>query len=205
MDGHRQGIWTTAESGHSWVRLPKAPAGMLRVWFLDRKHGFAAGLKKRVFETTDGGESWALLDILKEVQGTVAFTTFGEIAFSGDKGIISGWNIPPRRGGPDWMEPENAARRQQVPHLQRPARRLSMAVRSGSRASLRVRRDHAPEPHPAGHRPGLVEFKDMFDIPATWSGSTCTRERASALSMPKIAPSPMFTCSPARTPPYRGL
>src|SRR6266699_3765182 len=108
-------IWQTVESGHSWTRL-KAPAGMLRVWFLDKKHGFAAGLEKRVFETIDGGETWTLLPIVKEVQGDPTFTTFGEIAFSGNNGIISGWNIPPRKGGPDWMEPEDAQSRRQIPH-----------------------------------------------------------------------------------------
>ena len=64
-----KGIWQTVESGRSWTKLPKAPGGMLRVWFLDNKHGYAAGLEKRVFETTDGGVTWALLPILKDVQG----------------------------------------------------------------------------------------------------------------------------------------
>ena len=63
----------------------------------------------------DGGVTWALLPILSEVQGDPTFTTFGEIGFSGMNGIITGWNIPPRPGGPDWMEPERAAKRRQLP------------------------------------------------------------------------------------------
>ncbi len=47
-----KGIWQTVESGRSWTKVPKAPSGLLRVWFLDPKHGFAAGLEKRVYETT---------------------------------------------------------------------------------------------------------------------------------------------------------
>ncbi len=116
-------MWVTTESGHNWTKLNKAPAGLLRVWFLDKKHGFAAGLQKRVVETTDGGETWTPLAVMKEVGDpkdirTTAFMTFGEIAFTsnGSNGIISGWNIPPRRGGPDWMEPEAATKRRQVPH-----------------------------------------------------------------------------------------
>ncbi|MES1258696.1 MAG: hypothetical protein ABUS51_09700, partial [Acidobacteriota bacterium] len=50
-----KGIWTTAESGRTWTKLKQAPSALLRVWFLDRQHGFAAGLQKRVFETLDGG------------------------------------------------------------------------------------------------------------------------------------------------------
>ena len=111
-----KGIWVTVESGHSWSKLKSAPSGMLRVWFLDRQHGFAGGLQKRVFETKDGGDTWTLLPILKDVQGNPVFTTFGEIAFAETRGIISGWNIPPTRGGPAWMEPENAAKQKQVPH-----------------------------------------------------------------------------------------
>jgi hypothetical protein len=89
---------------------------MSRVWFLDPSHGFAAGLEKRVFETKDAGETWTLLPILNEVEGNAIFTTFGEIAFAGDKGIISGWNIPPRRGGPDWMEADKGKTRKELPH-----------------------------------------------------------------------------------------
>ena len=111
-----KGIWATAESGRTWTKLKNAPSGMSRIWFLTPQHGFAAGLEKRVFETTDGGDSWTLLPILKEVAGDALFTTFGEIAFTGDKGIISGWNIPPRRGGPSWMESGKGAARPEIPH-----------------------------------------------------------------------------------------
>lgn len=110
-----KGIWHTEESGRSWTKLPKAPSGMLRVWFLDKNHGYAAGLEKRIFETTDAGQTWTLLPIVKEVQGDPTFTTFGTIEFSENNGIITGWNIPPRPGGPTWMEPERAAKRRQLP------------------------------------------------------------------------------------------
>jgi hypothetical protein len=111
-----KGIWVTGESGRTWTKLKNAPSGMARVWFLDAQHGFAAGLEKRVFETKDAGESWTLLPIVSEVEGDVVFTTFGEIGFAGNRGIISGWNIPPRRGGPDWMEANKGAPRRELPH-----------------------------------------------------------------------------------------
>lgn len=161
-----KGIWQTVESGHSWTKMKSSPSGMLRVWFLDKKHGFAAGLEKRVFETTDGGETWTLLPIAKEAQGDPTYTTYGEISFSGNQGIISGWNIPPRPGGPDWMEPERAARRQELPNLVI----LLQTIDGGktwqkSEASIfgQVTRISIP---PQGAALGLVEYKDAFEFPS---------------------------------------
>jgi hypothetical protein len=158
-------IWQTVESGRSWTRLKNAPAGMLRIWFVDRNHGFASGLEKRVFETTNGGETWTLMPISKEVQGDATFTTFGEIAFSGQNGLISGWNIPPRRGGPDWMEPEQA-RRRQLPNLQ-----VFLQTKDGgktwgkSEASIfgQITRISMT---PQGTALGLAEYKDQFEFPS---------------------------------------
>ncbi|HWD99621.1 MAG TPA: YCF48-related protein [Bryobacteraceae bacterium] len=161
-----KGIWYTAESGKSWSKMKNAPGAILRVWFLDRQHGFAAGLQKRVFETHDGGESWSLLPLVKTVQGDPTYTTFGEISFSGNNGIISGWNVPPQRGDPDWMDPQRARERKQVPHLSL----LLETTDAGktwkpSEASLFgqiTRISMTPE----GTGLGLVEFKDQFEYPS---------------------------------------
>ena len=91
-----RGVWTTSESGRAWTKLVNAPSGILKLWFLDRSHGFAVGTRKRVFETKDAGDSWTLLPIVNEVQGDPQFSVFGEITFSEKNGMISGWNIPPR-------------------------------------------------------------------------------------------------------------
>lgn len=161
-----KGIWYTAESGKSWSKLKNAPSGILRIWFVDRQHGFAAGLQKRVFETTDGGESWSLLPISKQVQGDPTYTTFGEISFAGPNGIISGWNVPPQKGGPDWMDPAEARNRKQVPHLSV----LLETTDSGktwkpNEASLfgEITRISMT---PQGTGLGLIEFKDEFEYPS---------------------------------------
>ena len=109
------GLWSTEEGGRSWVKLKTAPANILRVWFFDAQHGFAAGETEACFETKDAGVTWTPVAAATEAPGDPLYTTYGDIAFDGKKGIISGWNIPPRRGGPDWMEPTQAAR--QVPHV----------------------------------------------------------------------------------------
>jgi hypothetical protein len=161
-----KGVWETAESGRSWTKLKTAPSGLLRVWFLDKKHGFAAGLEKRVFETTNGGDTWTLLPISAEAQGDATYTTYGEIAFSGNNGIISGWNIPPRRGGPDWMETERAGKRPQLPNLTI----LLQTIDAGktwtkSEASLFgqiTRISMAPQ----GVALGLIEYRDEFEYPS---------------------------------------
>ena len=160
-----KGIWQTSESGYAWTKL-KAPAGLSRVWFLDKRHGFAAGLEKRVFETTDAGETWNLLPIMKEVQGDPTFTTFGEIAFSGKNGIVAGWNIPPRKGGPDWMEPEKAAERRQVPNysvmLQTKDAGTTWTKSEASLFGQITRLSLTPQ----GTGLGLIEFKDQFEFPS---------------------------------------
>lgn len=159
-----KGVWFTEESGRTWVKL-KAPSDLLRVWFTDRTHGFAAGLQKRVFETFDAGETWSLLPVVKEIAANPTFTTFGEIAFSGVNGIISGWNIPPQRGGPAWMEAEKAPRRQQ------PNYTVMLQTRNGGKTWTKAeasvfgqitRISMAAQ----GTALGLMEFKDQFEFPS---------------------------------------
>ncbi len=161
-----KGIWQTAESGRGWTKIPKSPSGMLRIWFLDNKHGFAAGLEKRVFETKDGGTTWALLPILSEVQGDPTYTTFGEIGFAGKNGIITGWNIPPRPGGPDWMEPERAAKRRQIPGygvLLETNDAGKTWIKSEASVFGQVTRISMT---PQGTALGLTEYKDEFEYPS---------------------------------------
>lgn len=161
-----KGIWETAESGRSWTKLKNAPSGLLRIWFLDKKHGYAAGLEKRVFETTNGGDTWTLLPISAEAQGDATYTTYGEIAFSGNNGIISGWNIPPRRGGPDWMETERAGKRPQLPNLTILLQTID-AGKTWTKSEASVfgqvtRISMAPQ----GVALGLIEYRDEFEYPS---------------------------------------
>ena len=160
------GIWTTEETGRTWIKQKTSPANLLRVWFLDRQHGYAAGRQKKVFETKDAGVTWTPLTVADNAPGDPLYTTFGDIAFGGSNGIISGWNIPPRRGGPDWMEPDRAQADKQVPHVA-----ILLETKTGgekwiaantslfgqiTRTSLSQRNTGL----------GLVEFKDQFDYPS---------------------------------------
>jgi len=139
---------------------------MSRVWFLNATHGFAAGLQKRVFETKDAGDTWTLLPVVNEVEGNPTFTTFGEIAFAGDKGIISGWNIPPRRGGPDWMEADKGKTRRELPHYAVLLETLD-AGKTWTKSDASVFGQITKiSMTPQGTGLGLLEFRDEFEYPS---------------------------------------
>jgi hypothetical protein len=126
------GIWRTVEAGRSWTRisdqvkpnkkLDSPPPGglILRVWFLDAQHGFAAGLQKSVFETRDGGRTWTPVEEAAKPSSNPASSLYTHLGFADAKhGLIVGGYSPPRKGAdsPDWTEPEKALRRRSVPTL----------------------------------------------------------------------------------------
>ena len=125
-------IWMTVESGRSWTRIGdqikpnrklegSVEGGLiLRVWFLDSTHGFAVGLQKSVFETMDGGRTWARVEEASKPQSNPARSVYSHIAFAdARRGIVTGGYIPRRPGDelPDWMLPEQMLSRRQVPAL----------------------------------------------------------------------------------------
>jgi hypothetical protein len=131
-----KGLWFSEESGKTWKKLseqikpdknlePETTIGLLlRVWFLDEKHGFGVGLQKTIVETTDGGRTWNPVAAGAAPAGNPAYTAYTKIVFSDDKhGVIVGGSQPPRNGEgmsgstPAWMDPERASKRKQVPTL----------------------------------------------------------------------------------------
>ena len=125
-------LWLTEESGRTWRKLidqpkpdkklgPVSPGGLImRVWFLDDKHGFAVGYQKTVLETLDGGRNWKPVAEAAKPTGNPVFTAYTRVAFDGKFGLIAGAAVPPRRDlgpFPSWMEPENASKRKQQPNL----------------------------------------------------------------------------------------
>jgi photosystem II stability/assembly factor-like uncharacterized protein len=131
-----RGLWFTEESGRNWKKLseqlkpdknlePETTIGLLlRVWFLDEKHGFGVGLQKTIVETNDGGRTWNAVAAASKPAGNPAYTAYTHIVFDGAKrGVIAGGSQPPRReegfrgAVPAWMDPERASKRKQVPTL----------------------------------------------------------------------------------------
>jgi hypothetical protein len=126
------GLWLTEESGRGWRKIfeqpkpnpkigPASPGGLiLRVYFLDEKHGFGVGYQKTVLETQDGGRTWKPVAEAAKPTGNPAFTAYTRIAFDGKLGLIVGAAVPPRRDMgpfPSWMEPERASKNRQQPNL----------------------------------------------------------------------------------------
>lgn len=126
-----EALWSTSESGRSWKRI--APqikpdkkishieGGLItRVWFVDANHGFAIGLQKSVYESHDAGVTWKPLLEAAQPTGNPSFTAYNTIDFDGKTGRIFGAATPQRRDQlavPEWMEPERAVRRREVPAL----------------------------------------------------------------------------------------
>jgi hypothetical protein len=126
------GIWQTEESGRSWKKISPQKKGdrqkygsdaglILRVWFVDPQHGFAAGYQKTALETVDGGKTWKPIDEAAKPTGNPSFTAYTQIAFADAKvGLIAGGATPPRRDAlryPAWMAPEQAVKQREVPTL----------------------------------------------------------------------------------------
>jgi photosystem II stability/assembly factor-like uncharacterized protein len=195
-----KGLWQTTETGRNWHKLPKPPGQILRVHFLDEKHGFAAGLKKKLYETKDGGQTWTTVAAAAEPPGNADYSAYTWIAFtSKERGIVTGWNMPPHREQrlPDWMDPEAAINRRDFPHLS-----YSLETRDAgktwksSSASLfgqisRVRFG------PDGLGLSLVEYGQSFRYPSevyridtrTGKNSTLYRDRKFAVSDIWVTPS----------------
>jgi hypothetical protein len=164
-----KGLWQTEESGRSWRKL-KAPPQLLRVYFLDRQHGWAAGMHKAVYETTDGGKQWTKVAAAETPKTNPEYTQYGWIDFVDQKiGMITGWSRPPRRSDqrlPDWLDPEKAERRREWPNLsivletRDRGKNWSPATTSMFGRITRVRLS------PNGSGLALIEFFESFEWPS---------------------------------------
>jgi photosystem II stability/assembly factor-like uncharacterized protein len=187
-----KGLWQTTETGKNWRKVTRPPGQIFRVCFTDENHGFAAGAKKKLFETHDGGKSWSPVTAAAEPPGNQDYSAYTWIAFaSPTTGLVTGWNVPPRpQQMPDWMDPEAAVRRRDVPHLS-----YSLVTHDGGKSwkanssSLfgevsRVRFG------PGGIGLGLIEYANSFRYPAeaykidwkTGASQTIYRDRHFAIS-----------------------
>lgn len=164
------GLWQTAEAGKSWLKLPKLPAEVDRVYFLDEKRGWGIGGKKTVVQTVDGGHVWTKLAVAEEPPGNPLYSAYNWIAFATPlDGIITGFNLPPRLWGPDhpgWLDPQATLDQRDTPHLN-----YSLVTHDGGKTwhansaslfgeSTRIRFAKS------GMGLGLVEYSQMFRYPS---------------------------------------
>jgi len=109
-------LYYSDEAGLKFERR-KAPEGLLHVYFLDDRHGFGAGAGKTVWKTEDGAHTWTMVPESESLKVTDEWTTITCVEFLNSKhGAIAGFSKPPRYARePDWVDPERALRRRQLP------------------------------------------------------------------------------------------
>jgi len=117
-----KGLWQSFEAGKTWTKLPRVPSQIYRVYFIDEKHGFAIGPKRTALETLDGATTWKPLGVGdKQDSEDIRYSAYTWITFATPRvGLITGWNIPPRRFAPplpDWVDPAGTLRQRDPPHL----------------------------------------------------------------------------------------
>jgi hypothetical protein len=180
-----KGLWRTLEAGRTWTKLPRLPGEIYRVYFADEQHGWAIGPKRIAVETRDGGATWKPLAVGGLQPGEdIHYSAYTWITFATPQlGIITGWNLPPKRFAPelpDWVDPESNLQQRPTPHLS-----YNLATGDGgatwrpSTASLfgTVARIRFGSP---GTGLGLLMYGEAFRYPSeayaiTWpSGSTRT-------------------------------
>jgi photosystem II stability/assembly factor-like uncharacterized protein len=83
-----RGLWSTVEGGRAWIKM-QSRKGILQVWFLDAGHGYIAGLKGLVQETSDGGKTGTQLAAAAPVPNAPALN-YDIISFRGMHGVILG-------------------------------------------------------------------------------------------------------------------
>ena len=162
-------VWRSEEGGREWKKVSDTK-GILKMHFASATQGWAAGARKSAWETKDGGKTWVLLEALKDVKATPENATFTTIAMNGNFGLIGGTSRPPRKDDslfPDWMVPDEAAKRREWPGMMmlletRDSGKSwtpSASSLFGTLTALRIRPDY---PGAAA----LLEFFHTFEAPS---------------------------------------
>ena len=163
-----KGLWRTTEAGRDWVKLPKVPAPVVRVYFADEQTGWAACGDKKVLETRDGAQHWKPITAAADQPGNPEYSTYGWIAFANPQlGLITGWNVPPRyQRFAEWLDPASSVDRRETPHLS-----LSLQTSDGGKtwksfASSMFGEITRIRFGPEGRGLGLVEHSAAFQYPS---------------------------------------
>lgn len=110
-------IYRSEEGGRDWKRVSKTK-GILAMRFLTADEGIAAGLRRTAYSTRDGGKTWTPIPAAAELTSNPNHAAFLVTAARGPIRIIGGNSRPPRKEDldfPDWMVPDEAAKRREWP------------------------------------------------------------------------------------------
>lgn len=164
-----KGLWQTTETGRNWRKLPRLPGQIFRVVFTDEQTGFAAGAKKKAYQTKDGGRTWTPIAAAAEPPGNPDYSAYTWVVFPTAKdGIMTGWNLPPRRDQtlPDWLDPEAASKRRDVPHLSYSLETHDGGATWNSKSVSLFGQVTRIRYNPQGLGLGLIEYGPAFRYPS---------------------------------------
>jgi hypothetical protein len=160
-----EGVWGTVDGGRKWTRLAKLP-GLEAIHFLNKNRGFAAGYPKAAYETSDGGKTWAQIEVASEPKTEARETVYDFIAFSGEqRGYILGHSQKTRPGQtPAWLDPRRAQRRPPPP-----ATRILMVTIDSGKTWKQFSQPGASgliqlAPGPMDSALGLFDFPDFSNL-----------------------------------------
>jgi photosystem II stability/assembly factor-like uncharacterized protein len=162
------GIHFSNDFGRRWDRISKLK-NVARVAFLDPQRGFAVGAPKKIWQTTNGGKDWIEVPEAAAPKSEPERSMYHWVHFSSPlRGTILGFHEPRRResGFPDWMDPEGARQRRQLPSLALLLETLDGGktwTPSTSSIFGRIMRYYVTA---NGNGLALVEYQNAFDWPS---------------------------------------
>ena len=189
-------IWYTEEGGRNWTKLKNSPDNVLRIWFLDHQHGFAAGRAKHVFENKGWRRDLGSAASGGDGAGRPDLHDLRRYSVRRLNGIISGWDVPPTKGGPAWMDPTKAKAARQVPHMSILLQTKDGGVTWKENDSSIFGQITRVAMNPLEMALGLVEFKDEFEYPSevyridlsTGKSELAYRDKAHAITDIRLFP-----------------
>lgn len=165
-----KGLWRTDEFGKDWHKLPRLPVQPIRVYFADENNGWAAGAKKSVLVTHDGGRKWDPIAAAAEPAGAADRSAYTWIAFANPNyGIITGLNQPVQHWlpmFPTWLDPSDALTRRETPHMAYALVTNNAGKTWKSESASLLGRITRVRLAPDGNGLGLIEYADSFRYPS---------------------------------------
>jgi hypothetical protein len=111
-------IFATRDGGQKWDKYSLPHKAITQVWFATPESGFAFGIGKVFYRTPDGGRSWGAVPESDSLNLQSPQTYLRSMAMlPSGAGMLVGDSTaaPPEAALPDWMTPDRALSRKNVP------------------------------------------------------------------------------------------
>ena len=112
-------VFATRDGGQKWEKLPLPHQAITQVWFATPESGLAFGVGKVFYRTANGGRSWSAVPESESLNLESPQTYLRSMAMlPSGAGMLVGDStaVPPESAAlPDWMTPERALNRKNLP------------------------------------------------------------------------------------------